>query len=162
MNCRKSTTDSLCKGCRRGQAMIEFALCFVLFLSVVLGFGQLALGLWIKTTLHHAVREGARYAITGNTLSGLGHDASIRSVVVQKSAGLIDAQAADSMIDIQYYDGDGNATANNDGGNALVLTVSNYPVPWLVPLPLSAVGDGFSLTVSAVDRLEPFPTPPTR
>ncbi|MBI1357199.1 MAG: hypothetical protein GC160_22900 [Acidobacteria bacterium] len=147
---------------RNGQAMVEFALSFLLFLSVVLGFGQLGLGLWIKTTLHHAVREGARFAITGKTLDGLGHDASIRSVVLDKSVGLIRPADADSLITIQYYDGAGAATESNAGGNTLVLSVASYPIPWLVPLPLSAVGDGFNVTVSAVDRLEPFPTPPTR
>ena len=162
MNTRTTTLNPFRGDRRRGQAMVEFALCFLLFLSVVLGFGQLALGLWIKTTLHHAVREGARYAITGNTLAGLGHDASIRAVVVDQSVGLVDSAAADTLIGIQYYDATGAATADNDGGNTLVLTVANYPVPWLVPLPLSAVGDGFDLTVSAVDRLEPFPTPPAR
>lgn len=162
MNMRKAVHNRAGRNGRCGQAIVEFALCFLLFLSVVLGFGQLALGLWIKTTLHHAVREGARFAITGKTLGGLGHDASIRSVVVDQSVGLVDPASADSLIGIQYYDATGAATADNDGGNTLVLSVANYPVPWLVPLPLSAVGDGFNLTVSAVDRLEPFPTAPTR
>lgn len=142
--------------------MIEFALSFLLFLSVVLGFGQLALGLWIKTTLHHAVRQGTRYAITGQTKTGMGHDASIRSVVVEGSVGLVDAADADSMISINYFDQYGNATLFNHGGNTIVLTVNDYPIPWLIPLPLSAVGDGLDITVSSVDRLEPFPAPPMR
>jgi hypothetical protein len=155
---RKSSGRDACKG----QSMVEFALCFLLFLSVVLGFGQLALSLWIKTTLHHAVRAGARFAITGKTLAGMGHDASIRSVVMEQSAGLLKPAVADSLIAIQYYNGAGAPTMSNDGGNTLVLSVADYPVPWLVPLPLSPVGDGFHLTVSAVDRLEPFPVPPAR
>lgn len=162
MTRHSSSKRSKTRSSRRGQAMVEFALCFLLFLSVVLGFGQLALGLWIKTTLHHAVRQGTRYAITGQTKSGLGHDASIRSVVVDGSVGLVDSTDADAMISIQYFDQQGNPTPFNQGGNTIVLTVNNYPIPWLVPLPLSAVGDGFDVTVSSVDRLEPFPTPPLR
>jgi Flp pilus assembly protein TadG len=147
---------------RRGQAMIEFALSFLLFLSVVLGFGQLALSLWIKNTLHQAVRQGTRFAITGQTLNGQGHDASIRSVVVEKSVGLIKAADADSLVTIAYYDGAGNSTSSNQGGNTIVLSVANYPIPWLVPLPLSAVGGGLDVSVSSVDRLEPFPTATAR
>lgn len=142
--------------------MIEFALSFLLFLSVVLGFGQLALGLWIKTSLHQAVRLGTRFAITGQTKSGQGHDASIRSVVVDKSVGLIKAADAETLITIEYYDADGNPTLSNKGGNTIVLSIADYPIPWLVPLPLSAVGGGLNVSVSSVDRLEPFPTPPLR
>jgi len=142
--------------------MIEFALSFILFISVVLGFGQLALSLWIKTTLHHSVREGTRYAITGQTKTGQGHDASIRSVVVERSAGLINAADAESLISIAYYDNNGDPTLLNQGGNTIVLSVADYPIPWLVPLPLSAVGDGLDISVSSVDRLEPFPYPPLR
>ena len=156
------TTNKSRRPSQSGQAMVEFALCFLMFLSVVLGFGQLALGLWIKTTLHHAVREGARFAITGKTLDGLGHDASIRSVVRRQSVGMISEADAERLITIDYYDGEGVATGANHGGNTLVLSVESYPIPWLAPLPLSAVGDGFNVTVSAVDRLEPFPTAPAR
>jgi hypothetical protein len=129
---------------------------------MVLGFGQMGLTLWIKTTLHHAVREGVRYAITGATKGGLGHDASIRQKVMIASGGLIDAAQADSMIQIEYFDQSGVATAENAGGNTIVLSVREFPIPWLVAAPLSPLGDGISVSVSAVDRLENFRTPPPR
>ena len=147
---------------RRGQSMVEFALTFLLFLSMVLGFGQMGLTLWIKTTLHHAVREGVRYAITGATKGGLGHDASIRQRVMIASGGLIDSAVADSLITIEYFDQSGAATADNAGGNTIVLSVKEFPIPWLVAAPISPVGDGLNVTVSAVDRLENFRTPPPR
>ena len=89
---------------RSGQSMVEFALTFLLFISMVLGFGQMGLTLWIKTTLHHAVREGVRYAITGATKGALGHDASIRQRVMIASAGLVQPAQADSLIKIEYFD----------------------------------------------------------
>jgi Flp pilus assembly protein TadG len=147
---------------RQGQSMVEFALTFLLFISMVLGFGQIALTLWIKTTLHHAVREGARYAITGATKSGLGHDASIRQRVMVASGSLIDSAQAASMITIEYFDQNGAPSADNTGGNTIVLSVSNYPIPWLVAAPISPLGNGLTVSVSAVDRLENFRTPPPR
>ena len=147
---------------RRGQSMIEFALTFLMFISMVLGFGQMALTLWIKTTLHHAVREGARYAITGATKGGLGHDASIRQRVMVASGSLIDAAQADSLITIDYFDQNGAPTVDNTGGNTIVLSVKEYPIPWLVAAPISPLGDGLKVSVSAVDRLENFRTPPPR
>ncbi len=150
------------RGGRSGQSMVEFALTFLLFISMVLGFGQMGLTLWIKTTLHHAVREGVRYAITGATKGALGHDASIRQKVVVASAGLIDPTDADTLIKIEYFDQNGAPTAENAGGNTLVLTVRDYPIPWLVAAPISPLGDGMTLSVNAVDRLENFRTAPPR
>lgn len=150
------------RGGRGGQSMVEFALTFLLFISMVLGFGQMGLTLWIKTTLHHAVREGVRYAITGATKGALGHDASIRQKVMIASAGLIQPAQADALIHIEYYDQSGVVTAENDGGNTIVLSVRDYPIPWLVAAPISPLGDGISVSVNAVDRLENFRTPPAR
>jgi Flp pilus assembly protein TadG len=142
--------------------MIEFALTFLLFISMVLGFGQMGLTLWIKTTLHHAVREGVRYAITGGVETGLGHDASIRQRVMEASAGLIKPAQADAMIHIEYYDQAGVATTENAGGNTIVLSVQDFPIPWLVAAPISPLGNGIAVSVNAVDRLENFRTPPAR
>ena len=142
--------------------MVEFALCFLLFIGTVLGFGQIAMAIWIKTTLHHAVREGGRFAITGRTLTGLGHDASIRQVVTQRSVGLIDPAQADSLITIEYFDQSGSPTASNDGNNTLALSIADYPIPLLVPAPLSYGGQPLTVSVRTVDRLEPFRNPPTR
>lgn len=157
----QATRENLNRG-RRGQSMVEFALTFLLFISMVLGFGQMGLTLWIKTTLHHAVREGARYAITGATKGGLGHDASIRQRVMVASGGLIPPAQADSLIEIEYFDQSGAPSTENTGGNTIVLSVNDFSIPWLVAAPLSPLGDGISVSVSAVDRLENFRTPPPR
>jgi hypothetical protein len=142
--------------------MVEFALTFLLFISTLLGFGQMGLTLWIKTTLHHAVREGARYAITGATKTGLGHDDSIRERIIAASGGLIDTAQADTLVHIDYFDQSGVATAENAGGNTLVLSIQDFPIPWLVAGPLQPLGDGIMVSVSTVERLENFRTPPPR
>lgn len=52
---------------QRGAAMIEFAIVASLLLSLLLAivdFGQL---FWTNLTMQHAVREGARYAVTGQS-----------------------------------------------------------------------------------------------
>ena len=147
---------------RRGQSMVEFALSFMLFLTIVLGFSQMAIAIWIKTSLHHAAGEGARYGITGQTAGGLGHDASIRARVVEQSAGLIKPLLADSLVKLDYYDASGVPTASNAGGNTLVVTVDEFPVPILGAMPVTLVPSGIKVTVNAVGRMEPIPTPPAR
>lgn len=147
---------------RRGQAMIEFALCFLLFIGTILGFGQIALAIWLKTTMHHAVREAARYAMTGQTISGLGQDASIRQVVSRNTAGILSQAQASTMVTIEFFDATGAPTASNAGGNTVVISVNNYPIPLLVPAPITYAGMPMTVSAQAVARLEPYTTPPAR
>ena len=142
--------------------MIEFALCFLLFLGTIVGFGQMAMAVWIKTTLHHAVREGARFAITGQTIGGAGQDSSIRQVVSRSTAGVLTPAQAASLVTIEFFDQAGAATASNAGGNTIVVSVRNYPVPMLVPAPVSYVKNAFTVSTQAVARLEPYTTAPAR
>jgi Flp pilus assembly protein TadG len=147
---------------RRGQAMIEFALCFLLFMAVVFGFSQIAMAVWMKSTLHFAVREGIRFAITGRTLGSFGHDASIKQVIRNRAGGVLSEEQADDLITIQYYDPSGVATTANTGGNTVVLTVNNYPVPMLTGSALSWTGSAITVSAKAVGRQEPYPNPPDR
>ncbi len=147
---------------RRGQAMIEFALCFLLFMAVVFGFSQIAMAVWMKSTLHFAVREGVRFAITGRTLGGAGHDASIKQVIRTRAGGVLSETQADELISIQYYDPSGAATTSNTGGNTIVLSVNNYPVPILTSSALSWTGGAISVSAKAMGRQEPYPNPPAR
>jgi Flp pilus assembly protein TadG len=147
---------------RKGQAMVEFALCFLLFMALIFGFSQLAMTVWMKSTLHFAVREGVRFAITGRTLPSMGHDDSIKEVIRTRTGGLLTAEQADALITIQYYDPAGVATAQNAGGNTVVLAVNNYPVPMLTAAALSWVSGPISVSARAVGRQEPYPNPPTR
>lgn len=158
----KRSRAAVRKGGRSGQSMIEFSLCFLLFLGTIVGFGQLALAIWIKTTLHHAVREGARYAITGQTLAGTGQDASIRQVITRNTAGLLSSAQAASLVTINYFDQAGAATASNAGGNTVVVSVNSYPIPLLVPAPVSFAGQPIAVSTQAVARLEPYTNPPAR
>jgi Flp pilus assembly protein TadG len=147
---------------RRGQAMIEFALCFLLFMAVVFGFIQIAMAIWMKSTLHFAVREGVRFAMTGRTLGSAGHDASIKQVIRTRAGGVLSQAQADSLITIQYYDSTGTATTANSGGNTVVLAVNNYPVPLLIGPGVSWTGGAISVSAKAVGRQEPYPNPPAR
>ncbi|MDA0207399.1 MAG: pilus assembly protein [Acidobacteria bacterium] len=147
---------------QRGQAMIEFSLCFLLFLGTIVGFGQMAMAVWIKTTLHHAVREGARFAITGQTIGGAGQDSSIQQVISRSTAGVLSTAQAASLVSIEFFDQAGAPTASNAGGNTVVISVRNYPVPMLVPAPVSYVRNALTVSAQAVARLEPYTTAPAR
>ena len=59
--------------------------------------------IFAQVTLQSAVRQGVRYAVTGQTMSGMGQDASIRSVVQHAAVGFLPATQASSQIAINYY-----------------------------------------------------------
>src|SRR5690606_23869731 len=104
-----------------------------------------------------------RYAMTGRTLTpSTGHDASIKEVIRNRSGGILTEDQAADLITIQYYDPAGVATSENTGGNTIVLTVNDYPVPMLTGSALSWVGGGITVTAKAVGRQEPYPNPPSR
>ncbi len=52
---------------QHGAAVVEFALVSAVYLFLVLLVIEFGLLFWIDLTMQHAVREGARYAITGQS-----------------------------------------------------------------------------------------------
>ena len=52
---------------KAGQATVEFALVFPVFIIVVLIISQLGYTLYLKNLINHAARESARIAVTTNS-----------------------------------------------------------------------------------------------
>ena len=74
----------------KGQAIIEFALCFLIFISLILVTFNVCFWIFAKAATRHAVRGGVRFAITGRTLNDplgnpLGQDSVIKQVVVRNA-----------------------------------------------------------------------------
>src|SRR5579871_6578983 len=96
------------KGARRGSVLVESALSTLPMLALLWGIFDIGFAIFVKNTMNFAVRQGVRYAITSQTMPGLGHDASIKTRVKDYSLGLADALSPnhDGMgaIRITYYD----------------------------------------------------------
>ncbi len=148
----------------RGSAMMEFAMVFTLFIGFLFAAFDFAYSIFVKATLHHAVREGVRFAITASLVPGFSyHDDSIREVVRRNSLTLLNNQTDLNKVKIDYYLPDGyGATANNSAGNIVVVRVDRYKTA----SPVGAVlrdPNPYIISVSATDKMEPFPgAPPTR
>ena len=139
----------------RGSELVEGALVLVPFLAMVLLLMDVAWSIFVKATLQSAVREGARYAMAGNTSGGSGQISSVKSVVQNYSMGLLNGSKS-STIMIQFYTPDTLAITNsNQGGNLVVVSVVNYPFVPLAPFMHSA--QTVYLTVRSGDRLETLP-----
>ena len=139
---------------RRGSQMLEAALvlivgCGLMFLVIDTGWT-----LFVKATLQHAVAEGCRYAITGQTSNGLGQIASIESVVQTQAMGLLNSQMG--TLSVTFYNPTTLAqTTSNLGGNLVEVAISNYRLTPLAPLLYSR--NSIPVTVRATDILEPSP-----
>ena len=143
--------------------MVEFALVFILFLSMLMAMFDFAYIVWVRGTLHHATREGVRYAITGQLRPGMGHDDSIRQVVMENAPGLL---AGPEAVTIEYYRPACNincSTTANASGNIVVVGVNEYAVNTIGPLSGIGANGPLSFAVAAVDKMEPLPgAPPPR
>jgi Flp pilus assembly protein TadG len=144
---------------RRGAAIVEMsfvviALFGLLFLLIDLGWVVFA-----KASVQHAVREGCRFAVTSQTISGMGHLASIQEVVRQNSMGFISPAQAASVVQVRFYNPDTlqqvHGAGSNAGGNLVIVAVENFEVRPLIPFVRSA--DPIRFSVRAADRMEASP-----
>ncbi len=143
----------------RGSELVEFALVLLpLFALVFLSFDT-AWVIFIRAALQEAVREGVRFGITGQSMSGACLDASIQQVVKTYSFGFVKSPG---QVSIAYYSpfnpgtnlaGTPGATA---GGNILQVSINGVSVRSVAPLWRSATP--LNLSATAVDVMETSPS----
>lgn len=125
-----------------------------------------AVAILIRNTIQSAVREGVRYAITGQTITGAGgQDNSVKQVVQQNSLGFLNSTNA-NLIAITYYNPSTFAVVtgvnSNASGNIVQVSVSGFSWAWMVPYARSAAP--LLISAASSDLVEPPPNgvPPTR
>jgi|HubBroStandDraft_5_1064220.scaffolds.fasta_scaffold467148_2 Flp pilus assembly protein TadG len=150
----------------RGSQVIELALVLLPLCALVFLILDIAWAFYVKATLQNAVREGVRYAVTSQTMTGLGQDASIKTVVQQNAMGLLSGSAGVALINIQYYLPTTLAPVSglnsNQGGNIVDVYVQGYSLPPLGPIFRNPAP--LSLGAQSFDRMEGSPggIPPAR
>src|SRR5438105_3577299 len=87
----KASAGKTAKRGQRGNAILESALVIIPLLAILCAIIDFSMAIFIRNSLLLAVREGTRYAITGQTGAGGAacQDASIKNVVQQFSMGLL-------------------------------------------------------------------------
>jgi len=172
MNPRKYDSDPC-----SGNAFIEFAMVFVLLTMFIVGAFEFSWALFLRATFHHAVREGVRYALTG-TVNGSGLDQEIKEVIGNNSFGILDQAALDEHVSVEFFDptcpgfacGAGGAAdpkiAPAEAGSIIRVGINCYdivPVTALISKDDTGARKPLTLTVTASDKMEPFPGgPPSR
>lgn len=151
---------------QRGSQVIELGLVLLPLCGFVFLILDVAWALFSKATLQNAVREGVRYAITSQTQTGLGQDASIKAVVQQNAMGLLSGTNGTSLVSVQYYLPNTltlvTGAGSNVGGNLVEVSITGYSLPPLGPVLRNPTA--LSLSAQAWDRMEGSPggIPPAR
>lgn len=149
-----------------GNAMLEGALALPPLLMLLFATIDFSIAILVQNTMQSAVREGVRYAVTGQTVSGLGQDESIRTVVENNSLGFLNSSNGDSLISITYYNPTTLAavtgTGSNASGNIVQVQVSGLSWAWMVPYARSSAP--LQISATSTDIVEPNSTgvPPPR
>jgi len=140
-----------------GNQLIEISLIFLPMFALLLALVDFSMALFLRATMQNAVREGVRYAVTHQTMSGMCQDASIKQVVKNSAVGFLTDPTHDTKIKIRYY-APGNLTTeltglnSNSPGNVVEVAVEGFTWSWIAPL--WRTSSPFNINVYAADRME--------
>jgi Flp pilus assembly protein TadG len=123
---------------RTGNAILETVFTIVPTFALIFAFVDFGLLLFRWATLQEAVREGCRYAITFQTATGSGQDASIEAIVQQYAMGIVKITDSPQHIFVNYYSVSNLNTpivsGGNVPGNIVQVSVQNISWAWLAPI----------------------------
>jgi Flp pilus assembly protein TadG len=112
-------------GARDGNAMIETALCFMLFTTIAFGIMEFGWGIFNYNFVSYGAREGARYASTRGSQCQSPCAQATETVVRDYIRSQAVAMDTSQISVTTTYD------PNNTPGNTVTVNVS-YPIPTLL------------------------------
>lgn len=121
-----------------GNVILESVFTLLPTFALIFALTDFGLMMFRWSTLQNAIREGTRYAVTFQTQTGLGQDASIESIVEQYALGFVKTTDSPQHIFVNYYAPTALttpiATGGNTPGNLVQVSVQNISYQWLAPL----------------------------
>lgn len=153
-----------------GQALLESVFVILPTVAIIVGFFDFGLMWYRWSSLQNAVREGVRYAITFQTMSGMGQINSIKTVVQRNSMGLVRLTDNPQTIFVKFYPKSNPeaeiATGGNMPGNIVEVSIQNISYDRMIPLsgsfsslyaPFYRSNSPLNLKVYAYDIMGGFP-----
>jgi len=155
-----------------GNAFVEWMFVMLPTMALLCFFFDMTWALFAWATIQNAAREGCRYAITFQTMTGQSQDQSIASTVQQWSMGLAKTTdtfrdgggATQNVIQVNYFTTAAPTTPINPGcvvagtkpcggnvpGNIVQVSVQGYSLSWLFPFTGTIVNPFFSGRPTAI------------
>lgn len=150
----------------KGVATVEFALAVVLFFTVVFAIVDFSYLFFVNLTMQHAVREGARYAVTGRvdldpSPQGSAQDRCDAAIaeIRNQSMGFYDLVSADVVFQTVNDAGGLDPVSVNScaGANQIIVITVNCTLPLLTPfLKPFFTGGNYVFSVSTTMKNEAF------
>lgn len=88
--------------CRDGATLVEFAFALPLVLMIFLGMFEVAMVMFVSTSVEGGLREAARYGITGQGSDAAAREAAILGIIEDHTFGFIDLDEAE--VTFMVYD----------------------------------------------------------
>lgn len=147
------------KSKQSGIAVIEFTAVVAFFLTLILTIIDIGMYGYVKLTMQQAVREGARYAVTGQSNldpdGASNREAAIIQKITDSSNGLLSRVI--ETDDIRVEDLYGNAVTGFGGPGDIIAIHLDCEWSTTSPYILPFVEDGtYKFTVSAAMKNESF------
>jgi Flp pilus assembly protein TadG len=121
-----------------GNVILESVFTILPTFALIFALTDFGLMMFRWSTLQNSLREATRYAVTFQTQSGLGQDASIETIVQQYALGFVKTTDSPQHIFVNYYApnalGTPIASGGNVPGNLVEVSVQNISFQWLAPL----------------------------
>jgi len=144
------------KSSERGQTAIEAGLTTVLLFALIFLVMDLAMLVFVRSTLQQAVRDGVRVGVTGRLIgSTIYLNDSIRAATQASALGLLNGTEGACRIQISYFNPETGQPSTGTQGDLLMVSVNNFSYTPLGAILRSA--DPFSITVSSSDIMERCP-----
>lgn len=139
---------------QKGAEVVEFGLTVIPLFGFIFLILDVSWMIFAQVTLQSAVRQGVRYAVTGQVMSGKGQDASIKTVVQNAAVGFLAGTAGANQIAINYYLPNTMAsTTSNAGGNIVEVSIQGFALSPFGPILHS--GSPIAISAVASDIVEP-------
>ena len=117
----------------RGAEMVETCLVLGPLLGITFLLLDLSMVICLRSTFQHAVREGVRYAITGQNSPGPCQDDSIKSVVKKNAIGFLNSTTASATMHVHWMSPVDGSVTNNSTGQIVEVSVEGYQYLPLAP-----------------------------
>jgi Flp pilus assembly protein TadG len=140
---------------QRGAEMVELSFIIIPLFGLTFLLLDVSMVICLRSTFQHAVREGVRYAITGQNTTGPCQDDSVKAVVQKNASGFLNSARALADIHVHFISPADGSVTTNAYGNIVEVSVEGYSYNPMAPYQHS--GTPLSLTARAYDMMEPVP-----
>jgi Flp pilus assembly protein TadG len=146
-----------------GSQVLEATLVIIPLLLMTFLMLDLSMVIFLRTTMQEAVREGDRYAITGQVLSGYTYqDDAIKAVVQHYALGFLNSTSAAATIHVQFVNPSNGGQGTNAYGNIVNVKIEGYKYSAMAPF--QRLNYPLYIFAEASDMMEPLSgaSPPLR